>query len=104
MHDIKQPEKQMALRADLQKTKFTTEMSCLQMLNVALETERRRNAATVRIVQRHVVCSVLLIAQQVIARQLRTIDPRPHLETAFLAMAVQVDQAVRGAVRLGSDE
>ena len=32
MHDIKQPEKQMALRADLQKTKFTTEMSCLQML------------------------------------------------------------------------
>eukprot|EP00964_Phaeocystis_antarctica_P084628 scaffold53336_cov100-Phaeocystis_antarctica.AAC.1 len=30
MHDIKQPEKQMALRADLQKTKFTIEMSCLQ--------------------------------------------------------------------------
>ena len=29
MHDIKQPEKQMALRADLQKTKFTIDMSCL---------------------------------------------------------------------------
>jgi hypothetical protein len=71
---------------------------------VALETERRSNAAAVRIVQRLVVCSVLLIAQQVVARELRTIDPRPHLETAFLAMAVQVNQAVRGAVRLGSDE
>ena len=38
MHDIKQPEKQMALRADLQKTKFTTEMSCLQMLKANLRT------------------------------------------------------------------
>ena len=37
MHDIKQPEKQMALRADLQKTKFTTEMSCLQMLKAMLD-------------------------------------------------------------------
>ena len=37
MHDITQPEKQMALRADLQKTKFTTEMSCLQMLKVMLD-------------------------------------------------------------------
>eukprot|EP00964_Phaeocystis_antarctica_P045831 scaffold26403_cov95-Phaeocystis_antarctica.AAC.2 len=37
MHDIKQPEKQMALRADLQKTKFTIEMSCLQMLKTMLD-------------------------------------------------------------------
>ena len=36
-NDIRQPEKQMALRADLQKTKFTIEMSCLQMLKTMLD-------------------------------------------------------------------
>ena len=38
MHDIQQPSKQMALRASLQKTKFTIEMSCLQMLKMMLDT------------------------------------------------------------------
>ena len=38
MHDIQQPSKQMALRASLQKTKFTIEMACLQMLKMMLDT------------------------------------------------------------------